>query len=368
MIRTQTEIDNIINRSQHALASIGSRMIENLAAGMEESDRDIRDDTYRIEIIRASLQVLLTPAGDVKAYFLADVNAKKFNAILDALQRLSGLYTGPSIPMLGRRNLPLYYYPSSSTSGGQQVVTPGGTTFQNVSVDSPGEIVDQFDANLSSFAYYIWSASGQNPGEGNRAGFFIVTWRGSSVDISGDPGTPDVGGSTAGVSFSAAIVGGRVQITCNVPSNGWVVRGVRILFQNSSYLSQQGDFPNGIRTDTSGAFWKIIDLPIGAWNMNTDPSVGVPHGLTPAQAATIQILGVSIYPDDVGVAGALSFPLDRIDSILTSPVGLKGGGVNTINSTGFIVCECLANGFFATIGYFVSTAINRGIITIKYNV
>jgi len=366
MIRTQVEIDNIINRSQHALASIGSRMIENLAAGMEESDRDIRDDTYRIEIIRTSLQVILTADGEVKQYFLASTNAKKFNAILDALQRLSGLYTGPSIPMLGRRNLPLYYYPSSSSSGGQQVVTPGGTTFQNLSVDSPGEIVDQFDANISSFAYYIWSASGQNPGEGNRAGFFAVTWRGTSIDISGDPGTPDVGGSTVGVSFSAAIVSGRVQITCNVPSDGWVVRGVRILFQNSSFLSQQGDFPNGIRTSTSGAFWRIIDIPIGVWDMYNDFLVAIPHGLTATQAASAIVLGIIIYPDDTIIAGALSFPLDRIDTYLTSPEGLKGGGVNAITDSS-IQCTRLPGGFFENIGYFVSTSINRGIITIKYN-
>ena len=176
MIRTQQQIDTVINRSQHALADIGNQIAELLKAGVEDTDSEVTDLVYRLEISRAALQVLLTPEGDVKAYFTAPSNEKKFNAILGVLQRLSGYFDGLAIPLLGRRNIPLALYPSSSGGGGGGgTVSPGGTTFQNLSVDAPGEVIGIFDANASSFAFYIYSVKGQNPGEGLRTGIFTVS-------------------------------------------------------------------------------------------------------------------------------------------------------------------------------------------------
>lgn len=229
MIRSQVEIDAILNRSQHALADVGNEVIAQLKVGVEDTDEDVRNDTYRLEIIRLCLRVLLNSDGTVKSYFLASANEKKYNRILDILQRLSGGYSGPAIPLLGRINAPVIYWPS--TDGGPGTVTPtvpGFASFQNLSVDSPGEVVDSFDATLSSFAFYAYSVSGQNSGEGNRSGFFIVSWRGTSINMSGDSSTVDVGGNTTDVSFSVSIVSGQVKLTCNVPTNNWIVKGVRI--------------------------------------------------------------------------------------------------------------------------------------------
>ncbi len=321
MIRTSTEINVILNKAQQALAQLGVQISEAANAGVENIDPDQRDRIIRLETIRAILQTILTSDGAIVAYFSAPANAKKFNNILDGLAALSKQYSGPFIPMLGTRNIPIAFYGSGGSGGGGSggPVTPGGTTFQNLSVNSPGEVVDTFNANISSFAYYMYSVQGVNIGEGNRSGFFILSWKGTDVTISGDVSTSEVGGNTDNVFFSAAIVSGQVQLTCNVPSNNWTVRGTRILFQNISFSSAQGDFPNGIRTDTSGPFWVDRRYEI-TWDMVSLSSRTLDFPLTYLNS---HCLGIVIHPSPPLQDNALN--LDYVDGANINTMSPEGG-------------------------------------------
>ena len=55
----------------------------------------------------------------------------------------------------------------------------------------------------------------------------------------------DVGGSTAGVSFTAELDGGYINLICHVPTDDWVVRGSRISFYNISFQNIPAQLPIG---------------------------------------------------------------------------------------------------------------------------
>jgi hypothetical protein len=116
--------------------------------------------------------------------------------------------------------------------------------------------VDQLDASGSEYAFYIINTKGTNSGEGSRLDILGVNWRGGDTPTmtsyfgSGNGGT--VGRD---VYFSAAIVDGQMQLTCNVPTDNWSVKGTRISFENISFENVLGPLPTG---GTAGQYLRKI--------------------------------------------------------------------------------------------------------------
>lgn len=251
-IRSQTEIDQILNRANHTIADLGKEIIDLGNQGIDISDVDYRDKVYRLILLRAYLKNIIDPTtGEPKLYYTASANATRYNQLLDGVVALSKILDGPGIPMIRGRRGSVLYFPSTSgaSSGGQSssggAAAPGGVTFQNNSVDSPGEVVDRLDASGSEYAFYIVNVRGTGADEGSRLDILGVNWRGSADPVITNYRGNDVGGSTSGVTFSAAIVSGSLELTCNVPTDGWVIRGTRVSFENISFLNAQGPLPTG---------------------------------------------------------------------------------------------------------------------------
>lgn len=252
-IRTSTEIQMIINKAQHALADLGLEIVKEKKRGKTTTNRDHRDKVYRLILIRAYLQNILLPDGTFLAYYEASANEKKFNKILNGLVNLAKGFDGPSIPLMGRRNIPILFFPgtsgNSSTIGGGPA-TPGGTAFQAIAT-TPSTLIDTFDASISSFAFYIVSVVGSNSGEGSRTSLMAATWRGSNAPVSNEIKTEDVGGITSPVTLRIELVAGKIQLNAYVTTNNWTITGVRILFQNISFVNPVGPLPAG---GTTGQF------------------------------------------------------------------------------------------------------------------
>lgn len=246
-IRSAEEITQIINRGQHAIASLGLEIVQDAKRGADNNDPDWRWKQMRLILLRSFYQNILTVDGTINNYYLA--NEKPKNNILTGILKLSGIYNGPAIPLLTGGNLPMYFFPSTSgvSTGGNSggAATPGGITFEALDVDAPGEVVDRIEANGSNYAFYIVNVYGNGSGEGSKGAVLLVTWRGSSAPVVTEYGGADVGGTTAGVTFSAALVSGYIELTANVPTDNWTIRGTRISFQNISFQNPLGPMPTG---------------------------------------------------------------------------------------------------------------------------
>lgn len=309
-IRSSTEIDLIINRAQHAIASLGLELVEASKRGEDSTNNGtFRDNMYRLILLRIQLQNILTDEGEIKDFYNDPDNEKKFNKILDGVARLSQFYGGSAIPLLTGKRIPLYFFPSTAglgtggnTNSGSGQANPGGTTFENLSVDSPGELVDSFDASTSNFALYTYSVYGNNSGEGSRTGMIIVSIRNSSVTLS-EVKTPDNGGITTPLTFSAEIDSGMLELTANASTDGWVVRGVRILFQNITFQNPLGPLPTGGSTDQilrkiSGTDYDV-EWATMVWSMLTDVTASLTeinyvHGVTSSIQTQLDALTTSI--------------------------------------------------------------------------
>lgn len=288
-IRSQVEIDAILNRGQHAMASLGLDIAEDSNRGEQLTDVDFRDKVYRLILLRAYLKNLLNPiTAELRLYWTDANNEKKLNILLDAVVSLSGIFGGPGIPLVRGRRGGLQFWPSGSgpTSGGPNLSNPGGVTFQNLDVDSPGEVVDSITANGNEFAFYIVTAKGTNSGEGSRLDIIGVTWSGGSQPVVTTYRSDSVNGYTTGVSFSAAVASGVMELTCNVPTDGWIVRGTRIAFNNLDFFNTQSPLPTGgtvgeymrktSSTDYDAAFATILMSEIsGLSTFLTDLSGGL---------------------------------------------------------------------------------------------
>jgi len=252
-IRSAEEITQIINRGQHAIASLGLEIVQDAKRGADNTDPDWRWKQMRLILLRSFYQNILTVDGEINNFYAASLNEKAENNILTGILKLSGIYSGPAIPKLTGDNLPMYFFPSTSgvSSGGNSggAATPGGITFEALDVDAPGEIVDRIEANGSNYAFYIVNVYGNGVGEGSKGAVLLVTWRGASAPVVTEYGGADVGGTTAGVTFSAALVSGYIELTANVPTDNWTIRGTRISFQNISFQNPLGPMPPGGTTN-----------------------------------------------------------------------------------------------------------------------
>lgn len=253
-IRTTIEIQLVLNKAQHALADLGIEIVREKKRGKTITNRDHRDKVYRLLLLRIYLQDILLPNGDILAYYLTFANEKKFNRILDGLVNLAKGFDGPAIPLLGVKNIPLLFYPgtsgNSSSSGGGPA-QPGGTVFQ-ANVDSPSTLVDTFSADISSFCFYIIGISGSNSGEGSRTSIISAGWRGSNAPGYNEYKLEDIGGITTPITFKVELVAGKIQLNAYTTTDNWTVTGVRILFQNISFVNPIGPLPAG------GTTWQIL--------------------------------------------------------------------------------------------------------------
>lgn len=246
-IRTSAQIQIIINNGQHALANLTNTVIIEKKRGQTITKVSHRDNVYRMILLWVYLQNILEPNGNIKAYYLASDNEKKFNKILDGIVNLSKGFAGPAIALLGRKNLPLSFFPgtsgASSSSGGGPA-QPGGTVFQGVA-NSPSSLIDTFNSSISSFVMYVVSVSGSNSGEGSRTSILSASWRGSNTPVSTETKTEDVGGITSPLTLKVELVGGMVQLNAYATTSNWTITGVRILFQNISFVNPIGPLPAG---------------------------------------------------------------------------------------------------------------------------
>lgn len=250
-IKSNEEITVILNKGNNAVADLGYEIVGDAKRGLQLDNLDFRDKVYRLILLRGYLKNLVKPEdGDWKNYYLASENEKKFNVLLDAVNQLSKGYGGPGIPLIRGKRIPLLVYQTNpgnssvpTSTGGP--ATPGGVTFQNPDIDAPGEIVDSIDAASMDYAFYVIRVTGSGPGEGSRLDIIGVNWSGSNTPVITEYRGADVGGSTAGVSFSAALNGSNIELTCNVPTDNWSVKGNRISFENISFQNALAPLPIG---------------------------------------------------------------------------------------------------------------------------
>ncbi len=228
-IRSQIEIDLILNKGNNAVADIGYEIVNMAKLGIDLDDTEYRDKVYQLILLCSYLSNLVDQDGNFKLWYTSAANEKPFNVMLDAVIQLSGAYAGPGIPLIRGKRIPLYFYPSESGAITYIYVTGlAGVPFQNSDVDTPGEVVDSFAASSArEFVIYNYSVRGSNGTEGNRSGVIVASLRGTDVDWYEIKG-PDVGGETTQLTWSIAVTAGNIELTAEVTTNNWVVRGTRI--------------------------------------------------------------------------------------------------------------------------------------------
>ena len=314
-IRSAVAEQTIINKGQHAIADLGLEIVRDAKRGVDNTDPDFRQKILKLVLLRMFLQNILNTDGEINNFYAAAANEKARNNILTGILKLSGLSGGPAIPKITGDNIPLIYYPSSTsyTSVNNDAV-PGGITFENTNVDAPGEVINRIDASVSNFAFYIINVIGTGAGEGSRSLTLLVTWRGASTPVVAEYSGADVGGSTTGVTFSAALVSGFIEITANVPTDNWIIRGARISFYNMSFqnLPPVGNVPAG---GTTGQFLEK------ASNMDYDFQfiTLVWSKLTDVTASLAEINRVT------GVTSPIQTQLDALTTALGNYLLLAGG-------------------------------------------
>jgi hypothetical protein len=336
-IRSAEEITQIINRGQHAIASLGLEIVQDAKRGADNNDPDWRWKQMRLILLRSFYQNILTVDGTINNYYQA--NEKPKNNILTGILKLSGIYNGPAIPLLTGGNLPMYFFPSSSgvSTGGNSggAATPGGITFEALDVDAPGEVVDRIEANGSNYAFYIVNVYGNGSGEGSKGAVLLVTWRGASAPVVTEYGGADVGGTTAGVTFSAALVSGFIELTANVPSDNWTIRGTRISFQNISFQNPLGPMPTG---GTTGQYLRKSSNA----DYQTEWSTLLWQYITDVTASLAEINRVA------GVTSPIQNQINNLTSALANYLllagGTMGGAIAMGNNKITGLAEATANG------------------------
>ena len=87
-IRTQIEINTIINSAQKVLASLGLEIVLEEMQDINEENTLHRDKIYRMILIDVYLFNILDDRGNILNFYLASTNTVKFNKILTGLQNL----------------------------------------------------------------------------------------------------------------------------------------------------------------------------------------------------------------------------------------------------------------------------------------
>ena len=98
-------------------------------------------------------------------------------------------------------------YSGSSVSSSQTLIT-----------------IPEVSGNSGFFDYYV------SDGTNSRAGTVMAVWNGSDSQFT-DYSTPDIGGSTSGISFTVSSNGSNVSFGVIITTGTWTVKaGSRIVF------------------------------------------------------------------------------------------------------------------------------------------
>lgn len=115
------------------------------------------------------------------------------------------------------------------------------------------------------------------------------------------------------------------------------------------------EIQGGVRTQASGAYFKVKSVDIGDWNMDSTLSVAVAHGV--GDFKKIRSVEVVIRND----ADSTYYKLETPD---ISGTGVMDGGVDSIDATNINLSRRATGQFDNT--SFNDTAYNRGFVTITY--
>jgi len=227
-IRSQVEIDLILNRGNNAIADIGYALIGLGKRGLTLVDVEFRDMAYRLILLRAYLKNLVDVNGDFRLWYTSSTNEKIFNIMLNAVVQLSGAYSGPGVPLIRGKRIPLTIGVINNSTINVYNISGGGAVFSNLDVDSPNGVVDTIPiTSIREFVYWIYKVRGSNSGEGSRSGTILATIRGSSVDWREDR-APDVDGITTPLTFTVAINGANLELIGVASTDNWIVQGNRL--------------------------------------------------------------------------------------------------------------------------------------------
>lgn len=166
-----------------------------------------------------------------------------------------------------------------------------------------------------------------------------------------------IGGTPAWQNLPGGITGLTTGYLPKASSSTTLVNS--IVSESTGAITVAGtiEVQGGIRTQASGPYFKIENLLIGNWNMDTTASVTVAHGLS-TNYKKMRILGIIIRDDsDTGY-----YPLNYI-----SGGGVVSGSWFTNNSTNIILQRSTV-GQFDNPSFSVTGGYNRGWVTIMYEV
>lgn len=129
-------------------------------------------------------------------------------------------------------------------------------------------------------------------------------------------------------------------------------------------MDYAGVIPNGL-PDNEYSGWQLMEaltslmggmktkvLPIGAWDMNTDVSVNVPHGLT--GGSQIREISAIIYDDSGASVGNL---------VGAGFTGTLGGAIGA-SATDIGLSRVIAGGFDSA--SYSNSSVNRGYVVLRY--
>lgn len=125
-------------------------------------------------------------------------------------------------------------------------------------------------------------------------------------------------------------------------------------------LSNQADFRDDTPSEQGIVTLRKKVIEIGAWNMLNSTFVDVAHGISSLDITKVRSVEVMIHDP----SGSTVRPLGGVD--ITFNADSISGGVNFISATNIRISR--ATGSIFEISSFSSTGINRGWITIEYEV
>jgi hypothetical protein len=260
----------------------------------------------------------LLKAVSYKTTYLEDIVV---NNLYQRLIEAAEVFDYPVAPVLPTLTVP---------SGGTTIIVQGtqgpagqdggGTDFSSLGV-ATDTVVDSFP--LTSAYGARWDVLVN--GTAQRAGTVWATWTedGLAVDFS-ELGTPDVNGSTAGITFTVTIFGGNVRLNAIVTSGTWNVVGSRYFIPNNGV---------GVVVNTGSS------LPDGQVFIGDVSNLAQPQTLSGDVSMTntgvVSITPLVITNGDINAAAAITF--NKMAALTASRALVSDGagvvGVSAVTST-----------------------------------
>lgn len=246
----------------------------------------------------------------------------------------------------------------SLTAGSSITLTPSGTEIQ---IDTVGLVNPATDFNagtisssqaVDSFAYSVAYGARWDllvNGTSQKAGTIIATWTEDGLNIDyADYFSPDVNGSTSGISFDVQISGPNVILYATITSGSWAVSGTRYYIPTNgagtgpvSNVLAFGKILIGDATNTASAQSVTGDVTISPTGVTTITPLIIDNADISATAAIAFSKMASLTADRVvitngsgvlttssvipGELGALSGIGGNIQNLLNQKLNLSGG-------------------------------------------